>query len=308
MHIKRLITASMFVVGSVSATQAADVTGPQTCVGASAFSWSGFYVGGKLGGFSSKIAADILSGTVSHPMSTLMLPGVPGLISSLLGKMAVDMLAKTANQQAKTVSQPVHKDKLPELSSIIGGLYAGSNIDFGKNFILGIDMDMVWSGKKNAKTHAFHIQEENRSDSEKKLQEIGYKFDKTPLQVGDEVVNNFALQKKWAGATRARVGFAFDRFMPYVVGGVSYAQLQEIVEVSLKRKGIDQEDSVNISDEAKMMLGYTFGVGIDYAMTKNAIMRAEYRYSDLGKKKVAEDKMELAYKTNDLRVGVAYKF
>lgn len=301
MNIKRLMAVSVFALVSSSAAQATESVLSQDYVNVPPYSWSGFYLGGKMGGFSSKIAADMLSKAVSSPVSAGLFPGISGIFGNLFSKLAVDALSKTAGS-------PVSKDKLPELSSIIGGIYVGSNIDFGNKFVFGIDMDMVWSGKKSKKTHAFYIQKENLSNSEKKLKEIGYTFDDSPLQIGDEVINSLTLQKKWVGATRARVGLAFDRFMPYVSGGISYAQLQEIVWVSLKKKDINQEDSVNVSDEAKLMFGFTLGAGIDYAMTDHIIMRVEYRYSDLGKKKIARDRMELSYKTNDLRVGVAYKF
>ncbi|WP_422614300.1 outer membrane protein, partial [Bartonella schoenbuchensis] len=38
------------------------------------------------------------------------------------------------------------------------------------------------------------------------------------------------------------------------------------------------------------------------------ILRAEYRYSDFGKKSFINDNVEVDVKTNDFRVGVAYKF
>ncbi|WP_208442595.1 outer membrane protein, partial [Bartonella raoultii] len=52
----------------------------------------------------------------------------------------------------------------------------------------------------------------------------------------------------------------------------------------------------------------TLGAGVDFAMTDNVLLRAEYRYSDYGKKKYFKDTAELQYRTNDFRVGVAYKF
>ncbi|WP_019219900.1 outer membrane protein [Bartonella florencae] len=116
------------------------------------------------------------------------------------------------------------------------------------------------------------------------------------------------LKQNWAGATRLRIGFAADRFMPYVAGGIVYAQLRDTVSVSVKREDGSSVFSKDITDETKTMVGYTLGGGIDFAMTDNVILRAEYRYSDFGKKKFAKEKLEIKYKTNDFRVGVAYKF
>ncbi|WP_273782598.1 outer membrane protein [Bartonella sp. ML69XJBT] len=116
------------------------------------------------------------------------------------------------------------------------------------------------------------------------------------------------LKQNWAGATRVRIGFAADRFMPYVAGGVAYTQLQDTVSVSFKRDDGTVVASKNLTDETKTMVGYTIGGGVDFAMLDNVILRAEYRYSDFGKKKFAKEKFEIKYTTNDFRVGVAYKF
>ncbi|WP_208440294.1 outer membrane protein [Bartonella raoultii] len=116
------------------------------------------------------------------------------------------------------------------------------------------------------------------------------------------------LKQNWAGATRVRIGFAADRFMPYIAGGVAYTQLQDTLSVSVKKDDGTAIVSKNLTDETKTMVGYTIGGGFDFAMLDNVILRAEYRYSDFGKKKFAKEKLEIKYTTNDFRVGVAYKF
>ncbi|MET3589608.1 opacity protein-like surface antigen [Bartonella silvatica] len=124
---------------------------------------------------------------------------------------------------------------------------------------------------------------------------------------GEVATLSHTLKQNWSGATRVRIGFAADRFMPYIAGGIAYAQLQDAVSVSFKKEG-GKESSKNLTDETKTMIGYTLGGGVDFAVLDNVIVRAEYRYSDFGKKKFAKEKLELSYKTNDFRVGVAYKF
>ncbi len=116
------------------------------------------------------------------------------------------------------------------------------------------------------------------------------------------------LKQNWAGATRLRIGFAADRIMPYVAGGIAYTQLQDIVSISLKEQDGEAVSRKNLTNETKTMIGYTLGGGIDFAMTDNVLLRAEYRYSGFGKKKFAKEKLEVNYKTNDFRIGVAYKF
>lgn len=48
----------------------------------------------------------------------------------------------------------------------------------------------------------------------------------------------------------------------------------------------------------------------DYAVTDNLVLRYEYRYSDYGTKKedIEDNKIERKYSSNNLRLGLAYKF
>ncbi|WP_019220523.1 outer membrane protein [Bartonella senegalensis] len=275
MTTKYLITTSIFSLISISIAQAADVIVPEQpvpVVAVPAFSWTGFYLGGQIGNFSSKTALSYL---------------------------------KDGNTGKWT---PVKKDLLPKLSGFVGGIYAGSNFDIDDGFIIGIDTDVMWSGKKNTKTIT-----PPAVTPEVKLQKSSGDTEETSAAATYETVSH-TLKQKWFGATRVKVGFAVERMMPYVAGGVAYTQLQNIFE-----KEADKTETTNktakaadisdfLHDEKKTMIGYTLGGGVDFAMTDNVIVRAEYRYSDYGKKKFADEKIEMRYKTNDFRVGVAYKF
>ncbi|OLL56124.1 porin family protein [Bartonella henselae] len=127
-------------------------------------------------------------------------------------------------------------------------------------------------------------------------------------QYGNVETLSHTLKQNWAGATRVRVGFSVDRVMPYFAGGIAYTQLHDTISISFKKNDESVVASKNLTDEKKTMIGYTLGGGVDFAMTDNVLLRAEYRYSDFGKKKFAKEKLEINYKTNDFRVGVAYKF
>ncbi|PIT69589.1 outer membrane protein [Bartonella tribocorum] len=277
MNMKWLITASAFAFVSVSAAQAADVIVPPSptpvapVIVAPTFSWTGFYFGGQIGGFSGKTKMDIL---------------------------------------AKGQKVPVSDDYLPKLSGFMGGLYAGSNIDLGNGLILGVDTDIMWSNKDDTKTgKTYVIAPEHIDYVNKLLKDASINIGKDALKEGAKRTNSFTFKEKWAGATRVRIGFAAERIMPYVAGGIAYTQLQDIASISIAGKDSDKViASGTLSDETKTLVGYTLGVGADLAMTNNIIVRAEYRYSDFGKKKFSNDKYETSYKTNDFRVGVAYKF
>ncbi|RCL03901.1 MAG: outer membrane immunogenic protein [Candidatus Tokpelaia sp. JSC161] len=110
----------------------------------------------------------------------------------------------------------------------------------------------------------------------------------TQKQKDDELV-----KQKWSGSTRAKAGYAVDHFLPYVAAGISYTNL-----------------TFANSGETKTYAGWTIGSGIDYAVTNNILIRAEYRYNDFGKKAWNEksDNFQAQYGSNDFRFGVAYKF
>ncbi|WP_019220644.1 porin [Bartonella senegalensis] len=298
MNIKSLMTTSVIALISASAAQAADVVVPHevapAAIVAPTFSWTGFYIGGQVGNFSSKVK-------ITDP---------------------------------ETKNKLFSKDETPQPSGFMGGIYAGSNIDLGSGLILGVETDAVWadrgetkvisvlnesgnqgggsggqtqgggSGGQTQGTDAGSQAQGTDTGSQAQGTDTGSQksFSIATIAVGDGAPkHSFTLKEKWSGATRVRIGFAAaDRIMPYIAGGIAYAQMQGIVTVS----GSDKKET----DKTKTFVGFTVGGGVDFAMTDNVLLRAEYRYSDFGKKQFVKDGVEFNYKTNDFRVGVAYKF
>ncbi|AQX26093.1 outer membrane protein [Bartonella sp. Raccoon60] len=295
-NMKCLITTSVVALITASAVQAADIRVPQeigeTIVVAPAFSWTGFYLGAQIGGFSSKTS---FSGPADDDSKKWL---------------------------------PLDKKLSPKPSGFIGGFYAGSNVDLGNGLILGVDTDVVFSGQKDTKNDKVtsELDKDNNNNNapagakDNGKPEAGKEPEKEPEKEKDVKFTKYdhTLKAKWAGATRIRIGFAADRIMPYVAGGVAYTQLQDTFTTltgikkvpAQKAEGTDKETfgKSNTVDESKTMIGYTLAAGVDFAMADNVLLRAEYRYSDFGKKKLHNDKFEVNYKANDFRVGVAYKF
>ncbi|MBL8578797.1 MAG: porin family protein [Mesorhizobium sp.] len=50
------------------------------------------------------------------------------------------------------------------------------------------------------------------------------------------------------------------------------------------------------------------GLGGEYAFTDNLIGRIEYRYTDFGNQHFDDYDFDMDLSTNDIRLGVAYKF
>ncbi|WP_455475196.1 outer membrane protein [Bartonella sp. B17] len=277
---KYLIAASVFAFVSVSTAQAADVIVPRqpkqvvsSVIASPTFSWTGFYFGGQIGGFSSKISAKSSDFDATSP-------------------------SDPENEHLEWT--PLEGKYVPKLSGFIGGIYAGANVEFSRNFILGVDTDILFSERKDTKTVLL------TEDSD------GVAFDDV-----DKVSLSHTLKQKWVGATRVRIGYAADCIMPYIAGGIAYGQFQDVLSGSGLKKNSEvsraiqtSEDADSISatfDDTRTMVGFTLGAGVDFAVTHNILLRAEYRYSDFGKKKFS-NMVDIDYKTNDFRVGIAYKF
>ena len=166
----------------------------------------------------------------------------------------------------------------------LGGLYAGYNFAVGTNTILGVEADFIGTGMKDSY--------EDRIDD------------------GDSDDNGaFYVERKlkWAGAVRARAGYAIDRFLPYISGGVAFGSIKSKVRID---DAITRYIGQNEFETNRTYTGWTIGGGVDYAATDNIILRLEYRYTDYGHK---TDDYGLvqgrdSFKSNDIRLGVAYKF
>lgn len=135
--------------------------------------------------------------------------------------------------------------------------------------------------------------------------QAGYNLQYDPIVVGIEgelgyagIEDKFAGAKgtlSWRGALTPRLGFAFDRFLPYVKGGLAAGQ------VDFKFP--------NGKDDA-FMWGWTVGAGVEYAVTDNVSVKLEYNYTDLGRDTFTVGGVPFrgGYSGSDVKVGVNYKF
>jgi outer membrane immunogenic protein len=73
------------------------------------------------------------------------------------------------------------------------------------------------------------------------------------------------------GSVRGRLGVAFDRALFYSTGGVAFAPFRNQYALA----GL-------VDDTTTTRVGWTVGGGVEYAITNNWSLRAEYRYTDYG--------------------------
>ncbi|MEW6255014.1 MAG: outer membrane protein [Pseudomonadota bacterium] len=115
------------------------------------------------------------------------------------------------------------------------------------------------------------------------------------IQGGDVSGGALGLDSKldYLGTVRARVGYAFDRVLPYVTGGLAYGR-NSITDYGF--------------ESANTHVGWTAGGGIEYALTNNWTARAEYLYTDLGSKTYDNIGADVGVTSSSARLGINYKF
>jgi outer membrane immunogenic protein len=96
------------------------------------------------------------------------------------------------------------------------------------------------------------------------------------------------VRNHWLSTVRARFGYAFDRFMPYVTGGLAFG------EVETSAAGV-----VSVTDTK---VGWTIGAGVEGAIAGPWTAKVEYLYVDLGNSANADFRAHVG------RVGLNYRF
>jgi outer membrane immunogenic protein len=130
-------------------------------------------------------------------------------------------------------------------------------------------------------------------------------------------------KQKWFGSGRLRAGYSFGRLLPFITGGFAVTRYD---------RSVTQPDNyLNIPliwNRNHTYVGWTLGAGFEYAFTNHWSITAEYRYADYGTanfKSVTKGVSvttgnttsihigtdtghRVNLKTNDIRLGVNYRF
>jgi outer membrane immunogenic protein len=91
---------------------------------------------------------------------------------------------------------------------------------------------------------------------------------------------------------RGRAGYTFDRFMPYVTGGVAFGDIKTSV--------------AGIGDSSATKTGWTVGGGLEAAIAGPWTAKVEYLHVDLGNGSSPVGSSE-NFKTNIVRAGINYR-
>jgi opacity protein-like surface antigen len=74
----------------------------------------------------------------------------------------------------------------------------------------------------------------------------------------------------WLGSIRGRLGYDAGQFLPYLTGGVAFAQATRTTTFGAPNSATATH------------LGWTAGAGIEFAATEQLSVDLQYRYTDLG--------------------------
>jgi outer membrane immunogenic protein len=155
------------------------------------------------------------------------------------------------------------------------GLTLGFNYQTGP-WVLGIEGDISWTDISGGTTVAGVI------------------------PPGVLATGTFTSSLDWLGTVRGRIGYAFDRLLPYVTGGVAFGDVNGAYLVTTPAGTV-----AGAGSDTKV--GWTVGAGFEYGFTPNLSAKTEYLYVDLGKATAAPaDRVD--FTTHILRAGLNWRF
>jgi outer membrane immunogenic protein len=106
------------------------------------------------------------------------------------------------------------------------------------------------------------------------------------------------------GTLRARFGYALDRALLYVTGGYAGANMRGSLTDSSANPNI-------FFGQSNYLNGYVLGLGLEYALTNNLSVKAEYLYSYFGTENYfggTRDSISAGTQFSTLKAGVNYHF
>jgi outer membrane immunogenic protein len=169
-----------------------------------------------------------------------------------------------SSQWTDTVTQ-ISTNKFGTSGGVVGGTL-GYNLQLS-SVVVGLEGDIDWSGIKGSTTV--------------------------------NCITTCETRNTWLGTARGRIGYAFERFLPYFTAGAAFGEVKGSV--------------AGFGSFAQTKVGWTAGAGLEYAFTDNWTTKLEYLYVDLGKANCnaacsGGDPFDVTFKTSIVRGGVNYKF
>jgi outer membrane immunogenic protein len=166
-----------------------------------------------------------------------------------------------------------------------GGGQAGYNWQVGR-FVFGVEAEFDYLGLRSTQTGSGVF-----------------------IGGGNFTVTN-SVKTDWLFTARPRLGYAFDRTLIYVTGGLA------VTEVKYGSSLVTPAFAVNNdANSSTVRAGWTAGAGLEYALLNNWSVKAEYLYADFGSVSMtsigqngALYNQSATLTTHIARGGINYKF
>ncbi|HVV60394.1 MAG TPA: outer membrane protein [Pseudolabrys sp.] len=172
-----------------------------------------------------------------------------------------------------------------DVSGALGGATLGYNWQ-RERFVFGVEGDIDYSSIKGATG--------------------GVSDFSTPVCSGSGFYANCDSRLRWLGTVRARVGYAWDRLLPYVTGGLAVGSLET------------SEGSPPISlfgSGTNTRTGWTAGAGLEARIDDRWSSKLEYLYVDLGSHHAFNEQLgpitlseTVGFRSHIVRAGLNYRF
>jgi outer membrane immunogenic protein len=181
------------------------------------------------------------------------------------GYMWSDSDMKLADVGVAVLPIDVAQGTLPRNLSVnrdgaLAGVQAGYNVQFG-TFVAGLEADISWT---NVEGDAL--------------------FSAPDRFLFPGALTNTAVQSDldWLGTLRARAGVTVDRALFYVTGGAAVGEVKNTFSIAIPGAPapLGPYFSPKWSTRGSEW-GWTIGAGVEYALTNNISLKAEYLYYDL---------------------------
>jgi outer membrane immunogenic protein len=156
---------------------------------------------------------------------------------------------------ARSSTADVNDFNLDPTGGIVGG-FAGYSFQFPNRVVAGVEVDANYTNLSAGSS----IAHANSTA--------------VTTNTGDVRVNA-------VGTVRARIGYAFDRFLPYATGGFAWARSRLDYSQTQLRVGRFFNDMTE-SHDTKLRAGWTVGAGLEYGFAQRWSARIEYLYLDFG--------------------------
>jgi high affinity Mn2+ porin len=129
------------------------------------------------------------------------------------------------------------------VTGVIGGYQVGTNRELANRIVLGVEADSTFTSPRDQSA-----------------------FGRMPPVPFNSTID-------YVGTARGRIGYAFDRIMPYLTGGFAWGHTRALInDGSGASVGYTQ-------------FGWTAGAGVEFAVSGNWSAKLEYEYVDLNRQR-----------------------